>query len=151
MKTLLSWSSGKDSAWTLRRLRERSDIELAGLFTTVNEKFQRVAMHAVRFTLLQSQAAAVGLPLKVIYIPFPCTNEDYEQRMGEFVEQVKSEGVEAVAFGDLFLQDVRQYREDKMKDTGIQTLFPIWGLDTKKLAREMVIALFLDLDEMLVV
>eukprot|EP00210_Caulerpa_lentillifera_P006089 g5817.t1 len=138
MKTLVSWSSGKDSAWVLHLLRKRTDVKIAGLFTTVNEEFQRVAMHAVRLALLQSQAAAVGLPLKIIYIPFPCTNEDYERQMGKFIEEIKAEEVEAVAFGDLFLRDVRQYREDKMKGTGIQTLFPNWGLDTTELAREMV-------------
>lgn len=138
MKTLLAWSSGKDSAWTLRTLQQRDDIDLVGLFTTVNEEFQRVAMHAVRLQLLQSQATAIGLPLRVIYLPFPCTNEDYEMRMEKFVEEIKNEGVECVAFGDLFLQDVRRYREEKMQGTGIQTLFPIWGLDTRQLSVDMV-------------
>lgn len=119
-------------------LRKRSDIEVVGIFTTVNEKFERVAMHAVRNSLLKAQAAALGLPLKIINLPFPCSNADYEQRMGGFIEEIRADGVQAVAFGDLFLEDVRRYREDKMRDTGIETIFPIWGLETKALAQEMV-------------
>ena len=135
---MLSWSSGKDSAWALGVLRGREDIDLVGLFTTVNEEFKRVAMHAVRLELLQAQAAALDLPLKVIYIPFPCTNEAYEACMRRFVDEIKADGIEAVAFGDLFLEDVRKYREENMKGTGIDTIFPIWGLNTTELSRAMV-------------
>ena len=137
-KTWLSWSSGKDSTWALQTLRQRHDIDLVGLFTTVNEAAQRVAMHAVRLELLKAQAQMLDLPLHVIYIPYPCTNDAYEERMQAFVEEVRQDGVQCVAFGDLFLEDIRRYREEKMKDTGIDTIFPIWGLDTKQLAREMV-------------
>ena len=137
-KTWLSWSSGKDSTWALQTLRQRDDVDLVGLFTTVNEAAQRVAMHAVRLELLKAQAQMLDLPLHIIYIPYPCTNDAYEERMQTFVDEIRNDGVQCVAFGDLFLEDVRRYREEKMKDTGIDTIFPIWGLDTKELARDMV-------------
>jgi uncharacterized protein (TIGR00290 family) len=138
MKTLLSWSTGKDSAWALHLLKQDPSVELAGLFTTVNEAFDRVAMHAVRREILEAQAAAAGLPLHVIEIPWPCPNEAYEARMSEFVELAKEEGVEAMAFGDLFLEDIRAYREKNLQGTGITPLFPVWGLPTDKLAGDMV-------------
>lgn len=138
MKTLLSWSTGKDSAWSLHLLKQEEDIELAGLFTTVNEAFDRVAMHAVRRQILEAQARAAGLPLHVIGIPWPCSNEEYERRLGGFVEKAKGEGVEAMAFGDLFLEDIRAYRERNLAGTGIEPLFPVWGIPTDRLARDMV-------------
>lgn len=138
MKTLLSWSTGKDSAWSLHVLRQDPSVEVAGLFTTVNEAFDRVAMHAVRRQLLKAQAAAAGLPLHVIDIPWPCSNEAYEQRLGAFVAAQKAAGVEAMAFGDLFLEDIRAYRVDKLAGSGIEPVFPIWGRDTAQLAREMI-------------
>jgi uncharacterized protein (TIGR00290 family) len=138
MKTLLSWSTGKDSAWSLHVLRQDPSVEVAGLFTTVNEAFDRVAMHAVRRQLLEAQAAAAGLPLHVIDIPWPCSNEAYEQRLGSFVAAQKAAGVEAMAFGDLFLEDIRAYRVDKLAGSGIEPVFPVWGRDTAKLAREMI-------------
>ena len=138
MKTLLSWSSGKDSAWSLHVLKKNSDIDLAGLFTTVNEAFDRVAMHAVRRTVLEAQAEAAGLPLHVIDIPWPCPNETYEKRMGAFVDKAKDMGVEAMAFGDLFLEDIRDYRVKNLAGTGIEPIFPVWGLPTGQLARDMV-------------
>ena len=138
MKTLLSWSTGKDSAWSLHVLRQDPSVEVAGLFTTVNEAFDRVAMHAVRRQLLEAQAAAAGLPLHVIDIPWPCSNEAYEQRLGAFVAAQKAAGVEAMAFGDLFLEDIRAYRVDKLAGSGIEPVFPIWGRDTAQLAREMI-------------
>jgi len=137
-KTLLSWSSGKDSAWSLHMLRQRSDLEVVGLLTTVNQLYQRVAIHAVRLELLQRQADAVGLPLHIIDLPYPCTNSQYEAKMAEFIEQAKHEGIECMAFGDLFLDDIRKYREAKLAGTGITPLFPLWQTPTGKLAKEMI-------------
>jgi uncharacterized protein (TIGR00290 family) len=139
-KTVVSWSSGKDSAWALAVLRERTDIEIVGLFTTVTRAFDRVAMHAVRTELLRAQARAVGLPLTEIRIPFPCSDAEYANAMSEALRAAAQDGVAAVAFGDLFLQDVRQFREDRMRGTGITPLFPLWGRPTHSLAREMVAA-----------
>ena len=138
MRTLLSWSSGKDSAWALRVLRQRPDVEVVGLVTTINETFDRVAMHGVRRELLEAQAEAAGLPLHVLAIPHPCPNETYERIMGAFVTRHVGEGIEAMAFGDLFLEDIRRYRESKLVGTGITPLFPLWGLETGRLAREMI-------------
>jgi uncharacterized protein (TIGR00290 family) len=136
-RVLLSWSSGKDSAWALHLLRQQSDLEVAGLLTTVNERFDRVAMHAVRMDLLRRQAESVGLPLQLISLPFPCGNEIYEERMRGAISAARSDGIEGIAFGDLFLDDVRQYRERMMEGTGITPLFPLWGRHTDELAREM--------------
>jgi len=138
MRTLLSWSTGKDSAWALHLLRQRDDVELVGLVTTINAAFDRVAMHGVRRALVEAQAEATGLPLHVLPIPYPCPNEMYEAVMGEFVARQVAEGVEAMAFGDLFLEDIRRYREAKLAGTGIAPLFPVWGIDTPKLARDMI-------------
>jgi len=138
MRTLLSWSSGKDSAWSLHALRQQPDVTVVGLVTTVNAAFDRVAMHGVRRALLEAQAEAAGLPLHVLPIPHPCPNTDYERIMGAFVAQQAAAGVEAMAFGDLFLEDIRRYREGKLAGSGIVPLFPLWGLDTGRLAREMI-------------
>jgi uncharacterized protein (TIGR00290 family) len=138
MKTLLSWSTGKDSAWALHLLHKRADIELVGLVTTINAAFDRVAMHGVRRVLVEAQAEAAGLPLHVLPIPYPCPNETYEAVMGEFVARQVAAGVEAMAFGDLFLEDIRRYRETKLAGTGIAPLFPVWGVETAKLARDMI-------------
>ena len=137
-RTLLSWSSGKDSAWALYVLRQRSDVEIAGLMTTVNELYQRVAIHAVRLELLQRQAEAVGLPLQVIDLPSPCTNSQYETAMKEFVGHSQQQGIECMAFGDLFLADIKEYREAKLSGTGITPLFPLWLTPTNELAKEMI-------------
>jgi uncharacterized protein (TIGR00290 family) len=137
-KTLLSWSSGKDSAWALHLLRQRDDIEVVGLFTTVNAEFQRVAMHAVRLELLKLQAEAVGLPLGTLNIPYPCSNLQYESVMKAFVDASVEKGIDCMAFGDLFLQDIRIYREEKLKDTGITPIFPLWQIPTDRLARQMI-------------
>jgi uncharacterized protein (TIGR00290 family) len=139
-KLLLSWSSGKDSAWALHALRQRDDYEIAGLLTTINQSANRVAMHAVRETLLEQQAEAAGLPLIKIKIPHPCPNEAYEAAMGKAMADAKRDGVTAVAFGDLFLEDVRDYRVEKLAGTGIDPVFPVWGMETKTLARDMVAA-----------
>jgi uncharacterized protein (TIGR00290 family) len=139
-KALVSWSSGKDSAWTLYALREQTDIEVVGLLTTVTSAFDRVAMHAVRAELLRAQARAVGLALTEIRIPFPCSDAEYASAMSEALAAAAQDGVTAVAFGDLFLEDVRHYREDRMRGTGIAPLFPLWGRPTHSLARQMVAA-----------
>jgi uncharacterized protein (TIGR00290 family) len=138
MRTLLSWSTGKDSGWSLYKLRQRPDIDVVGLVTTVNAAFGRVAMHGVRRELVEAQARAARLPLHILQIPYPCPNEAYERIMGAFVAEQAAAGVEAIAFGDLFLEDIRHYREDKLAGTGIAPLFPLWGIDTGELAREMI-------------
>jgi uncharacterized protein (TIGR00290 family) len=138
MKTLVSWSSGKDSAWMLHVLKQDPAIEIGGLLTTMNEQFDRVAMHAVRRRLLEAQASAAGVPLRTVPLPWPCTNEQYEERMRAAVAQAVAEGFTHVAFGDLFLEDVRKYREEKLAGTGLTPLFPIWGIPTDQLAAQMV-------------
>ena len=137
-RTLLSWSSGKDSAWTLHALRRDPSIELYGLLTTLNTEFDRVAMHGVRRTVLEAQAAAAGLPLWVVPLPWPCSNEIYEQRMAEVCRRAVDEKIDAIAFGDLFLEDVRAYREKNLAPTGLEPLFPLWRIPTDQLAREMI-------------
>jgi uncharacterized protein (TIGR00290 family) len=137
-KTLLSWSSGKDSAWALHILRQQPDIDVAGLFCTVNQEFERVAMHAVRIELLQQQAVNVSLPVQLVPIPNPCSDDEYAAIMADFVEQAKQQGVDCFAFGDLFLEDIRRYREARLATTGITPLFPLWGMPTAELSREMV-------------
>src|SRR5579862_1808158 len=137
-KIWLSWSSGKDSAWTLHELRTSPDFEVTALLTTINRAASRVAMHAVREELLEAQAAATGLPLVKVPIPSPCSNAEYEQAMGAAMAQARAEGIFHVAFGDLFLEDVRRYREEKLSAAGMTPVFPIWGRETHRLAREMV-------------
>ena len=135
---LLSWSSGKDSAWTLHRLRLENEYQIVGLVTTINENFARVAMHGVRDELLQAQAAATGLALWRVPLPHPCSNEVYETRMRALIERALQADVTHMAFGDLFLQDIRAYREKQLRDTGITPVFPLWNSDTTQLAREMI-------------
>ena len=137
-KVLLSWSSGKDSAWTLGRLLQETELAVAALVTTINESADRVAMHAVRRTLLEAQAQAVGLPLWVIPLPAPCSNTEYERIMGGVCRRAVQEGIEAIAFGDLFLTEVRQYRERQLQGTGLEPLFPLWEKPTAPLASEMI-------------
>ena len=137
-RAILAWSSGKDSAWALHVLRQQQEVEVVGLLTTINGHFDRVAMHAVRSTLLRAQATAVGLPLHAVPIPWPCSNEAYEAAMSVAVNNLNEDGVTVMAFGDLFLEDVRKYREDKLNGTGIQPIFPLWGRPTSALAREMI-------------
>jgi len=138
VKALLAWSSGKDSAWSLHVLRRQEGVEVAGLLTTVNESFGRVAMHAVRRELLEAQARAAGLPLRAVPIPYPCPNDVYERAMAGALAEARAAGIEAVAFGDLFLEDVRRYREERMAPTGLRPLFPLWGRPTRALAEEMI-------------
>ena len=137
-KTLLSWSSGKDSAWALHCLRQGGQYAVGGLLTTLNAAFDRVAMHSTRRALLEAQARAAGLPLHTVPLPWPCSNEQYEAAMRTACEAALAAGVEAIAFGDLFLEDVRRYREEKLQGTGLQPVFPVWGLDTHQLARDMI-------------
>jgi uncharacterized protein (TIGR00290 family) len=139
-KALLSWSSGKDSAWALHVLRQQRAVDVVALLTTVNELHDRVAMHAVRRTLLERQAAAVGLPVWVVPIPSPCSNEQYEAAMRAALDRATAEGIDQVAFGDLFLEDIRAYRVQKLRGTGIEPLFPLWGRPTAELALGMVTA-----------
>jgi uncharacterized protein (TIGR00290 family) len=137
-KALLSWSSGKDAAWTLHVLRQQGEVDVVGLLTTTNEAFERVAMHGVREALLEAQAQAAGLPLWKVPLPWPCSNEAYEARMASVCAEAVAQGIEAMAFGDLFLEDVRDYRIQKLAGTGLKPLFPIWNPDTPALARAMV-------------
>ena len=137
-RVLLSWSSGKDSAWTLYLLRRQAGIELVGLLTTLNTEFQRVAMHGTRRSILEAQADAAQLPLWIVPLPWPCPNEVYEQRMAEVCKRAVDEHIDAVAFGDLFLADVRAYRETQLKPTGLEPLFPLWEIPTGELARTMI-------------
>jgi len=138
LRTLLSWSSGKDSAWTLHTLRHDERYDVVGLMTTINSAADRVAMHAVRSELLRRQATATGLPVWELSIPSPCSNEHYEAVLRQAIERAKAEAIDCFAFGDLFLQDIRDYREQQLRGTGLTPLFPIWGHDTHELAREMI-------------
>lgn len=137
-RILLSWSSGKDSAWALKALREDPAVEVVGLLTTLNQTHGRVAMHAVREALLDLQAEAAGLPLWKVPLPWPCPDGIYEALMRGVLDRCRAEGVHGVAYGDLFLEDVRAYREARHAGTGIQARFPLWGLPTGDLARTMV-------------
>lgn len=137
-RVLVSWSSGKDCAWALHLLRLQSGIEIAGLLTTINSEFDRVAMHGTRRTVVEAQATAAGLPLWSIPLPWPCTNEIYEQRMADACRRAVDEKIDAIAFGDLFLGDVRGYRERQLAPTGLEPLFPLWDIPTAGLARDMI-------------
>ena len=139
-RVLLSWSSGKDSAWSLHILRQHTDVKVLGLLTTFNEAADRVAMHAVRRELVEAQAASTGLPLWPILLPWPCSNEVYEARMRQAIDRACREGVTHIAFGDLFLEDIRAYRVRQLAGTGIDPLFPVWATpaDTTGLARRMI-------------
>ena len=137
-KILLSWSSGKDSAWTLHTLRQQDNVEVVGLLTTINTHFQRVAMHGTRHALLKAQAQAARLPLWEVPLPWPCSNEVYEQAMAAACASAVAQGVTAIAFGDLFLEDVRKYREDRLRGTGLEPMFPLWGRNTRELISEML-------------
>ena len=137
-RVLLSWSSGKDSAWALHLLRRDPEVEVCGLLTTLNAEFDRVAMHGTRRSVLEAQARAAELPLWIVPLPWPCSNEIYEQRMAEVCKRAIEERIDAIAFGDLFLPDVRAYRENQLKNTGLEPLFPLWQIPTDELASEMI-------------
>ena len=136
----MSWSSGKDSAWALHLLRQDPGVEVLGLFTVVNQTYQRVSMHATRMDLLHRQADVVDLPLQIINLPDLCTNEECDALMSDFVMKSVAKGIEHMAYGDLFLEDIRHYRENQLRGTGIEPLFPLWGIPTKALAERMLTA-----------
>lgn len=138
LKTLLSWSGGKDSALALHALRQTPGVEVCGLLTTVTEEYHRISMHGVRRTLLERQAEEAGLPLHIVSIPPDCPDETYEERMAAALALHRARGVGCVAFGDLFLEDIRAYRESKLAGAGMEALFPVWGLDTAQLARDFI-------------
>src|SRR3954447_5444397 len=137
---LIAWSSGKDSAWALHEVRRAGDYEVVGALTTVTETFGRVSMHGVREEILRAQHQAIGVPSTIVLIPYPCPNEIYEARMATALDQAKRQGVTHVIFGDLFLEDVRAYREQRLAGTGITPLFPLWQRPTDALAHEMIAA-----------
>lgn len=137
-RVLLSWSSGKDSAWTLHMLRQDPTVEVVGLLTTVNTTHERVAMHATRLALLQAQARAAKLPLHLVPLPWPCPNAAYEQAMREAIDAAVGRGATHIAFGDLFLEEVRNYRIRQLAGTGLEPLFPLWQTPTDQLARRML-------------
>lgn len=141
MRTVLSWSSGKDAAWALHTLKETPGIEVVGLVTTISETYDRVITHGVRHELVQAQARAAGLELTVVSLPNPCSNEVYKQRMADLVARLRERDVEAMAFGDIFLEDVRAYREKNLEGSGITPLFPIWqGKGQSRVLAEQMIA-----------
>jgi uncharacterized protein (TIGR00290 family) len=137
-KILVSWSSGKDSAWALHVLRQRNEVEIVGLLTTTNSHFQRVAMHGTRHELLKMQSKATGVSLWEVPLPWPCANEAYERAMAAACASAVEQGITAIAFGDLFLEDVRRYREEHLRGTGLRPLFPLWGRNTRELIEEMI-------------
>lgn len=137
-KALIAWSSGKDSAWALHQARIEGEYEIVGALTTITEGFDRVSMHGVRREVLEAQLAAAKLPLFPVMIPFPCPNEVYEQRIGEATRTAREQGITKIIFGDLFLEDIRIYREEKLRGTGIEPVFPLWNIPTDRLAREMI-------------
>ncbi|HMN50919.1 MAG TPA: adenine nucleotide alpha hydrolase [Xanthobacteraceae bacterium] len=137
-KALISWSSGKDSAWALHRARLAGEYEIVGALTTITENFDRVSMHGVRREVLDAQLLEAGLPLFPVTIPSPCPNEIYEARMGEMVRGLRARGISKIIFGDLFLEDIRAYREEKLRGTGIEGVFPLWKIPSSQLAREMI-------------
>ncbi|MGA9839863.1 MAG: ATP-binding protein [Thermoplasmata archaeon] len=135
---MVSWSSGKDSAYSLYEARRSNEIEVVGLLTTVTETYGRVSMHGVRESVLDAQARAAGLPLYKVSIPSPCPNAVYEAAMGQMVRTLRNDGVRRMVFGDLFLEDIRAYREKNLVGTGIDPVFPLWGRRTAALAEEMI-------------
>lgn len=137
-KALIAWSSGKDSAWALHETRAACDFEIVGALTTVTDTFNRVSMHGVREQLLRAQLDAAGLRAEIIYIPFPCSNEIYEHKMAGAMADARASGVTHIIFGDLFLEDVRSYRERQLSGTGIVPIFPLWGRQTHTLAHDMI-------------
>lgn len=137
-RVALSWSSGKDSAWSLYLLRQDPEIEVVALITTINEQFDRVAMHAVRRELVEAQAESVAVPLWTAPLPWPCSNQDYEDRMRAVCRRALDAQVQAIAFGDLFLADLRAYREKQLAGTGLEPLFPVWNIPTGELASSMI-------------
>jgi uncharacterized protein (TIGR00290 family) len=139
-RALVAWSTGKDSAWALHEARRAGDVEIVGLLTTISAPYQRVSMHAVRVELLRAQADAAGLPVEIVEIPAPCPNGVYEAAMERSMSAARDRGVSHIVFGDLFLEDVRAYREDRLAACGMSPIFPLWGRDTRALAAEILAA-----------
>ena len=139
-RVLLSWSSGKDSVWALHFLRQQPDLEIAALLTTFNSAADRIAMHAVRRSLAETQAERTGSPLWPVELPWPCSNSEYEARMLAVCQRALAQDITAVAFGDLFLEEIRDYRIRQMQAIGLEPLFPVWGIPTARLARDMIAA-----------
>jgi uncharacterized protein (TIGR00290 family) len=139
-KVALSWSSGKDSTWTLHLLRQMPDVQVVALITTFNSAANRVAMHAVRRHLVEAQAERTGIPLWAVELPWPCSNLNYEEQMHSVCGRATAEGITAIAFGDLFLQDIRDYRVSQLQGTGLEPLFPVWQIPTEQLGRDMIAA-----------
>ena len=137
-RAIVSWSSGKDSAFSLHAVRERDELEVVALFTTLNRVHDRVAMHAVRREVLRAQAERAGLPLWEVEIPSPCSNAEYEDAMRGLVARALAADVEVVVFGDLFLEDIRRYREERLEGTGLRPVFPLWGIETAALSKQML-------------
>lgn len=137
-KVLFTWSGGKDSAMALYELRKNPDYEICALLTTVTEDYDRISMHGVRSVLLEQQAASLGLPLEKILISKNASNEEFESKMSSVLQRYKSEGISLVAFGDIFLEDLRKYREDNLSRIGIKAIFPIWKRDTAELAHSFI-------------
>lgn len=137
-RAILSWSSGKDSAMSLFSVLKSNEFEILALLTTVSDQFHRVSMHGVREELLNQQAASLGLPIEKVHVPYPCPNAVYEQKMSTFLTSYKCKGLTHVIFGDLFLEDVRRYREEKLSQIGITAVFPLWKENTSKMARSML-------------
>ena len=138
-RVLLSWSSGKDSAWALYMLQQNPDVEVVGLLTTYNQEFERSAIHGVRLDLVRAQAAAAELPLLEVALPWPCDNEKYERIMAGAIDRARKElSPDAVAFGDLYLEDIRRYRETQMAGSGLELIFPVWGIPTDQLSQQML-------------
>ena len=137
-RTLVSFSSGKDSCWAVEVLKDNPEYEIAGLFSTLNNQHNRVSHHSTRARLLELQAESIGLPLRKIDLPFPCPGDRYGEIMSGFVQEIRRDGIECVAFGDLFLPDVREYRETQLRDTGIEAIFPLWQIPTDRLAKQMI-------------
>ncbi len=137
-KALIAWSSGKDSAWALHRTRLAGEYDVVGALTTITENFDRVSMHGVRREVLEAQVHAAGLPLLPVLIPFPCPNEIYEARMGEAIRTAREQGISRIVFGDLCLEDIRAYREEKLRGSGVEAVFPLWKIPTERLARDMI-------------
>ena len=137
-RMLLSWSSGKDSAWSLHLLRQQNEYDIIGLLTTFNQEANRVAMHGVHRSLVEAQAKAAGIPLWHVDLPWPCSNADYESIMKEKCKAAVQVGIECIAFGDLFLTEIRAYREKQLQNSGLKPMFPVWGMSTRELARSMI-------------
>lgn len=138
LKAVMSWSSGKDSAFALAAARQIKGLEIVGAISTLNATANRVAMHGVQRAVLEAQLAAINLPPIIVELPYPCSNDEYQARMGSAMDGLIGQGVEAVIFGDIFLEDVRQYRIDQLKPLGVEAIFPLWGRATCELAKEMI-------------